>query len=388
MAWTFFFDLGVSPRVLRSHMRKSFQDMEERIARVTDTNRTAIDLCHGVRGSEARRETRMEVVAWIAVCQFGCRLEGGFVRDWIVGGYSQRPTNLENNPKAWIQIKYPYPVLNKELVPSDLDCHLPSHNYFDIDKFQDKLHKYGFTCSVIRGDWKSVLLFDENEPTGPFTMELIEPHVALTHDRIDFDVNNLSLEKNYRYDLGMRVDITQRPYSIELETIVSNIRCKCFQVLRPEDKIMKERIEKMTLFRQWQRIGPILSILPALHWRCNFVLAPLPPLEPLHIEISNRMQNIPGITLQSIEQIRNPALEETYEGMKRIIQKQCQGANPNEQELFHGTRGDGINGIIEDGFDDRVFDRNGIYGQYRNSHSERIPQDVCFSFRTWCLFCG
>ena len=60
-----------------------------------------------------------------------------------------------------------------------------------------KLYKYGITCSYSREEWRYVLLFDENETTGPFIMDLIEPHVALTHDRIDFDVNNLSLEKDY-----------------------------------------------------------------------------------------------------------------------------------------------------------------------------------------------
>ena len=59
-------------------------------------------------------------------------------------------------------------------------------------------------------------------------MDLIEPHVALTHDRIDFDVNNLSVEKEYTRELGMRIDIQQKPYEIELETIVDNIKNKPF----------------------------------------------------------------------------------------------------------------------------------------------------------------
>ncbi|CAF4627520.1 unnamed protein product, partial [Rotaria magnacalcarata] len=44
----------------------------------------------------------MEVVAWIAVCLFSCKLEGGFVRDWVIGNYTARPANLTGNPKAWI----------------------------------------------------------------------------------------------------------------------------------------------------------------------------------------------------------------------------------------------------------------------------------------------
>ncbi|CAF3829057.1 unnamed protein product, partial [Rotaria sp. Silwood1] len=103
-------------------------------------------------------------------------------------------------------------------------CHLPLDRYFDIDKFLDELYKFDLTCEVIREDWRYVLLIDENAPTGPFTMDLIEPHVALTHDRIDLDVSNLSLEKDYPHEIGMRIDITQSPYSIELETIVQNIQ--------------------------------------------------------------------------------------------------------------------------------------------------------------------
>jgi HrpA-like RNA helicase len=354
---------GVSPRVLRPQMRKTCQDIEERIARITDSKRTPIDLYNGAKGAKATRETRMEVVGWIAVCKFDCRLEGGFVRDWIVGHYIQRPAHL-TNPQSWIETTSPVPTLNKEVVPCDLDCHLPSHAYFDISKFQDELYKYGITCSVYREDWRYVLLFDENETTGPFTMDLIEPHVALTHDRIDFDVSNLSLEKDYTHELGMRIDVTQKPYSIELETIVDNIKNKLFQILRPIDKHLQDRIKKMNL-RGWKETGEKLSIIPEPHWKHNVILVPLPKSAVLYIDVSNKMSSISGIRIISIEQIRNPFLEETYEGMKKLIKKQCTGANPNEQELFHGTKGDGINGIIEDGFDDRFFNSAGMYGKYK-----------------------
>ena len=86
-------------------MRKNCQDIEERISRVTDSKRTSIDLYNGVKGSKATRETRMEVVAWIAVCKFDCKLEGGFVRDWIVGNYTQRPTNLIQIQKIGLNMK-------------------------------------------------------------------------------------------------------------------------------------------------------------------------------------------------------------------------------------------------------------------------------------------
>jgi hypothetical protein len=303
----------------------------------------------------------MEVVAWIAICKFDCKLEGGFVRDWIVGNCTQRPTNL--NPSNWINYgnnKIPYIV--KEVVPADLDCHLPSQSYFDIDKFQDEIHKFDIKCKFVRENWRYVLLFDEDYPTGPFTMDLIEPHVALTHDRIDFDVNNLSVEKDCTKELGMRIDIQQKPYSIELETIIDNIKNKRFQILRPIDQYVKERIDKMVNIRQWIQHGQPFLVVPNPHFKCFAVLVPLPKEATLYEEVSNQMKKIANVIIISIDQVKNPLLEDAYEAMKKIIAKQCQGSNPNEQELFHGTKGDGINGLTEDGFDDRFFNSLGLYG--------------------------
>ncbi|CAF3878243.1 unnamed protein product, partial [Rotaria sp. Silwood1] len=240
---------------------------------------------------------------------------GGFVRNWVVGHYTGRPANLLKSPKDWIETVDNLPSLKKEVVPCDLDCHLPSHAYFDIDKFQDDLYKYGISCTVSRQDWRYVLLLDENEPTGPFTMDLIEPHVVLTHDRIDFDVNNLSLEKDYTHELGIRIDIERKPYSIELETIVDNIKNKRFQLLRPRDFGVNYRINKMTQVCGWTQIGPDLSVLPDPHFKYYAILVPLSRSAALYTE-----------------------------------------------ELFHGTKGSGIDGITEDGYDDRFFTTGGLYG--------------------------
>jgi hypothetical protein len=362
-------------------MRSKCRDIEERIACVTDTKRTPIDLYNGTRGVNASRETRMEVVAWIGICKFDCRLEGGFVRDWIVGHHIARPTTGATNPKGWIEYIGKIPGLNKEVVPCDLDCHLPCHAYFDIHKFQDELYKYGITCSVTRQDWRYVLLFDENETTGPFTMDLIEPHVALAQDRIDFDVNNLYVEKDYTHEIGMRIDITKKPYSIELETIVDNIKNKRFQILRPRDSKMDKRIEKMVNIRKWNKINEELSVIPEPHWKYHAVLVPLPKTAVLYTEVESKMTVIPNLRIVSIEEIRNPFLEETYEGMKKLIKKQCAHGNPNEMELFHGTKAEGVEGIIEDGFDDRYFSV-GMYGKSFLFISNKKIQSV-FVF----LFC-
>lgn len=70
---------GVSPRILKPQTRATCLDIEERITHIADSKRTSIELWKALKGSNATRESRMEVVAWIAICKFDCRLEGGFV---------------------------------------------------------------------------------------------------------------------------------------------------------------------------------------------------------------------------------------------------------------------------------------------------------------------
>ena len=339
-------------------MRRTFIHIEEKIARITDSKRTSIELWKSLKGPRATRETRMEVVAWLAVCKFDCRLEGGFVRDWIVGGYSNKPAGPSS---SWISYRInpagtPIPELNKELIPCDLDCHLSTYWPFDIDRFLDLLHKYDIECVVAREDWRYILLLDEHAPTGPFTMDLIEPHVALTHDRIDFDVNNLSLEKDYTKELGMKVDIQSKPYSIELETIVQNIKDKRFQILRPIDSSMDIRIAKMKS-RGWTQMGQPINVIPNPPQKCDAILVPLPTSTELYKHLVQKLKDTIGyqVKILSIEQIKNPALEDAYLAMKHLIAKQCTNKIPNERELFHGTHGIGIEGIVTDGYDDRFW---------------------------------
>ncbi|CAF3065283.1 unnamed protein product [Rotaria sp. Silwood2] len=218
------------------------------------------------------------------------------------------------------------------------------------------------TCQVFREDWRYVLLIDEDAPTGPFTVDLIEPHVALTHDRIDFDVNNLSLEKGYTHELGMRVDIQQRPYLIELETIVDNIKNKKLQVLRPVDPTLEMRIDKMISVRGWTQLGQSFLVIPNPDSKYWSVLVHLASSDRLYKDVEQQMNNIGyQVNIISIEQIKNPLLEDQYEALKKIIAKQCSGFDPNERELFHGTSGEGIDGIRDNGFDDRYFSHGAYF---------------------------
>lgn len=214
---------GIPPRQLKSRS----PPIEERIARLTDIKLTSADLWSRVCGPQATRESRMEVVAWTAICKFYCKLEGGFVRDWVVDNKRARPDNT--NSSQWVtRGANNMPYLDQSLIPSDLDCHLPLDRYFDIERFLDEIYKFGIETEVFRQDWRYVLLFDEHYPTGPFTMDLIEPHVALTHNRIDFDVNNLYVERDHTKDLGQRVDLHEPPCSIDLEQTIENIKKNTF----------------------------------------------------------------------------------------------------------------------------------------------------------------
>jgi hypothetical protein len=130
---------------------------------ITNQDRTSIDQWKNLKGPNATRETRMEVVTWIAVCLFDCRLEGGFVRDWIVGNYTFKPTNLSINQWVSFHPVNGLPILNKDLVPSDLDLHLPVLKQFDIEAFVDTLYGYGITAQIHRQDWRYVLLHGMGE---------------------------------------------------------------------------------------------------------------------------------------------------------------------------------------------------------------------------------
>lgn len=343
--------------------------MEEKISKITDPDRSVVDIWKSLKGSQVTRESRMEVVAWIAVCTFDCHLEGGFVRDWVVGNYVSRPTN--SPPDQWVKFN-PYsgmPEIVKDVVPSDLDCHLPSVKQFDVEAFLDTLYGYGITAKVYRQNWRYVILVDEDTKTGPFTMDLIEPHIALTHDRIDFDVSNLSLEKLYTRDLGMRVDITGGACNIQLETIVENIRKKEFQVLRPIDgengsKIsgtVAERVEKMKS-RGWTQIDKVLAFIPNPPQNYNAVLVPYPTTTVLYQNIVKAIQQINGARVISIDQIKNPDVESLYECVKANIAKECPGNDPNERELYHGTGSQAVEEIIKKGYDDRYFANGGAWG--------------------------
>jgi HrpA-like RNA helicase len=348
---------GIPPRQLKSRSIP----IEERIARLTDIKLTSADLWSSVCGPQATRESRMEVVAWTAICKFYCKLEGGFVRDWVVNNTRAQP---KTNPSQWVTIgnnKMPY--LDQSLIPSDLDCHLPLDRYFDIERFLDEIYKFEIETRKFRQEWRYVLLFDEHYHTGPFTMDLIEPHVALTHNRIDFDVNNLYVERDHTKDLGQRIDLHEPPCSIDLEQTIENIQKKHFRVLRDVEPLIQTRIDKMT-GRGWTQYGDTLSFIPAPSDKDTFVEADLPSQTPRYRTIVEDFKKIENARIISIKQLRNPNLENVYEASKILIANECPRKDPNERFLYHGTGADNAKSIMEKGFDNRYFSNFGLYGNF------------------------
>ena len=110
-----------------------------------------------------------------------------------------------------------------------------------------------------------------------------------------------------------------------------------------------------------------MHVIPKPPGKHRVVLASLPQIFDLYKKIVKQMQAIPNVKVIRIEQIRNPGLEDLYHGMKKLIQSQCEDGNVNERDLFHGTKGNAIDGIQTYGYDDRYTGANvakGDWGEY------------------------
>ncbi|CAF3381973.1 unnamed protein product [Rotaria socialis] len=348
---------GVIPKFLK----KRDTAIEQRIACVTDSERTLDKRMMAMR--DGTRESRMEVVAWVAVCQFQCRLEGGFVRDWIVDHRSEHPTSIE--PKNWVTFnkQTELPELTPKLIPADLDFHLPLKKYFDLERFLDEMHRYGFKVIEFQEPWRYILLFDQYTSTGPFTAEFIQPHVGITHDRIDFNVNNLYVECDYTKQLGQKIDLQVPPYSIDLDSTVADIRAHQLIMLRPEDAHMNERIKKMTA-RGYRLKERRFSYMPNPLENKNMVLTPVPAASNDYKMIKERFKKkLPHAIIELIEQVQNPNMQRLYEAQKTQIEQNHPRRGANEMLLYHGTKSDQVNSILENGFDDRYFKNDGLFGR-------------------------
>ncbi|CAF5192567.1 unnamed protein product, partial [Rotaria sp. Silwood1] len=74
--------------------------------------------------------------------------------------------------------------------------------------------------------------------------------------------------------------------SIELESIIDNIKKKRFRVLRSIDNILRDRISKMVDIRKWTQLGEPTSFIPSPDSKYISVLVPLPTSSVLYKDVS------------------------------------------------------------------------------------------------------
>jgi hypothetical protein len=251
--------------------------------------------------------------------------------------------------------------LHEMLVPADLDLQLSPSREFDIGQFMDELVHHGIEVGVPkRDDWRYTLLLDEHAPTGPFNLDLIEPHITLAHDRVDFDVSNLYCLKGFTRELGMRVDTTEAPCFITLDDTVKAIRAKQFTVTKHHARrdTMDDRLGKMAR-RGWKRVTPDRIYTPAPDK--GGVLTSIGPSDDNYKRIAAAItRSVPSANIIKIESVSNAIQENIYLGMCRSIASEC--GSHNERELFHGTSIEAANSIKDAGFDNRWF-KAGFFGK-------------------------
>ena len=336
-------------------------DTRKRLRMVTDDSLTEVDLWKMVRGADATRETRMAAIAWIAVTEFDCRLEGGFVRDWVVRGEVLRPSPL-TPPASWLEFDYSrgrWEVV-EGVIPSDLDIELP-FKFVPLDRFRNRLHKFGFATEVQRFPQGYNLVIDRAAPTGPFTLDLIYPHNVVTHDRVDFDVNNLYCMKSFTHEFGLRIDVSQS--GLTLNDIVENVKAKQLFVMKTEDPygIMGDRIQKMKA-RGWNELGR-KPLIPNRGPKAGASFALIASKDPLYVKVHAEFsKSLPGKTIESMKLISTFNIDLIYQGIKQQIELENNG-EANETLLFHGTRSaENVQSIMDKGFDDRYWNLSGLYG--------------------------
>jgi hypothetical protein len=329
----------------------------ERLRRVTDSQRSELDLWRWSKGKEATRATRMEVVAWVALCQFDCRLEGGFVRDWVVRGEEMAPPGVSMDKwLEWDKHRKRFEVV-KGVTPTDLDMELSS-KYFPVQKFRNALHKLGYSTELQQFSLGYNLIVDRYAPTGPFTMDLVYPHQVATHDRVDFDVNNLYCIKDFTHELGMRVDIS---HHVTLATIIEHVKNKELLVMKTWDFIMEERIAKMVGTRGWKNVGSI-GMVPNRGAKSGASFVVVHHNDPFYKQLVVMFrEKLPEATITHVQLVSSYNLERLYEVMKAHVAQES-GGDANEVVLMHGTKPESVKSIMDKGFDNRYWSSTGNHG--------------------------
>jgi hypothetical protein len=228
------------------------------------------DLCVGPK---ATRETRMEVVANIALGQdFECKLTGGFIRDWIVRGDVKHPTTA---PKDWVEpgqgfVKY---EIQEGVLPKDLDLELSPTRYFDANRFITAVRECGIEVDYFEHIAQRYVFLFERE-RGPFTADFIEPHFAMLHTTADFDVNTLCCV-NYPDLIGLKRDYkNDQQERLNVDDVIAN--CVRQEMVQTKSGV-GVRLTKMQA-RGWKLIREV-HYLP-VNERAGVTVLPIAPSAP------------------------------------------------------------------------------------------------------------
>lgn len=353
----------VTPRQLELQQRSpsaAARDMRRRLAAIADADRSDAELLESALGASATRESRMEVLTWIALNRFHCKVSGGFLRDWVVPG---RRTDPGGAPRTWLQFDAKTGVIDMAsgLAPKDIDLHLPYDHDFDLAKFRNVLARFGITIDVAqRQPWRYVLACCVE--SGPFAVDLIEPHVAATLTDVDADVNALYAVGGQPSALGFKVNLEAPPLNMCVEDVIDGILKQRMAQVRHLEHGMMERITKMR-GRGWtvQTIdGPDdAAFVPNAGESAAATIVNVPRGDPVFAKLSAEF-GAHGRTVVQVQRVSNFHLEERYRmqavSVKLSIQKRNNSRAPvpdselNEMMLFHGTKGPGIDGIAHGGF--------------------------------------
>lgn len=386
-------ELGGLPRrptasfIDASNRRRTIQDLEAitaRVAKIADPNRDPTDLWRSVHGSKATRaydplaihtkhvhivhvltimscvlfvgETRMEVVAWIAVTKHGCRLEGGFIRDWIVAGTDgvRRPPSLA---ASWVKNRGQpggdwtnRPEVDPGLGPQDLDLQLPikppTGGWFDIERFVREVQEFGISVDMVhRDDFLRSLLFDADDDLrttgdfGPFLADLIEPHQVALHDQLDFDVNNLYCIAGFPNELGLKVAVP----AFTLESTIANIQDKKLVVAKPRDNKIQQRISKME-GRGWS-VGPPeddIRFTPNRGFNAEPIITDVPRTDVTYQRLMHEIAQNGGEhgrtgRVRRIQRISSMGLDTLYDSHRAMIEREVKEKHAvNEKFVWHG----------------------------------------------------
>eukprot|EP00667_Euglena_gracilis_P000144 EG_transcript_144 len=355
----------VDPYGLGLYQRPRLMDTDpgfaQRLHRVSSPKLTYLEKFSASVGPAATRETRMELVANIAINSFKCKLVGGFVRDWVVRGKADHGP-YSGNFRDWVDDKgvtnmERFPMKEEHnghrLLPKDLDFELPEE-YFDPYRFISEVQAMDIEVNYHQYiAQRHVFLLECKR--GPFTADFVESHFAIMHAVADLDANILSIEAPFHNMVGLKMKV---PRQFTVDGIVEHCRNTEMVVMRADGNI-KQRVDKM-VGRGWRVVDTVL-VQPDYDDPSLSSLTALKSTDALWDKYQKVLQPH-GMTIQRMWSIHNTNMKSQFEALRDRIAAE-NNKDPNVRELFHGTKEPAARSILHSGFDDHCWNAGGYFGR-------------------------